>query len=215
MDNQEVIVTLALEGWIEEFFLPEYLKLLESKSNINFTRDNIANPSYGKTVGKDKNLSRLLRVAEAAQQNALNHKKRILLIFGVDCEWENAGKPIVTKAEIDSEIDRITRIFHESTPGLAKDQKVLFIPIRSFDTRIWYLRNPKAQPGRFEGLPSKDLKKEIYPFGKSSREHSINVVEKLISDQLLQPERLNLLTTQSPSFAHFHQQIITYLQNIS
>ncbi|HRH34507.1 MAG TPA: hypothetical protein PKY12_05585 [Catalimonadaceae bacterium] len=215
MEKQEVVVTLALEGWIEEFFLPAYLQSIEAGYEINFTRDKLANPSYGKSVGKYKNLTRLLRVAETCLQNASIHKKRILLIFGVDCEWEQAGNQIITEVDIKSEIYRIERVFSDSTIGLGEDQKVLFVPIRSFDTWIWYLKNPKSGQNSFENMPSKDLKKEIYPDGRSSRDHSQQLVEKLKSDNFLSSDRLNHLCTQSPSFAHFHHQIIQYLEKNS
>lgn len=211
---------MALEGWIEEYFMPEYFRVLCSEFSIEFERDlQIGNPLPNKPMGKNANLKRLPLISQDFLSNTQNEQKErdqnYLLLFGVDLEWEEAGKRIETEIEIEGEIARITHLFTLATGRVNQNLKVLFIPIRCFDSWVGYLENEFEPIGHLETISNEAIKNKVYGSKKSSQIKSDTVVKRLEKNGLLNSNQFNRLSTQSPSFKHFHDQILTYLQKIS
>lgn len=218
MEKRKVILTLLLEGWIEEFFLPPYFKALSNSHPFDFERDNLTNPVHKESMGKTKNLKRLPFVSQSFLANAIQHKAdgaEALLVFGVDLEWEEAGKPIQNEGDIKIEMQRIEDAFNLGTLGIDISTKILFIPIRCFETWIWYLRNPAEERGSFERISNRNLKTSIYGSVRSSIGHSRDEVKRLETEGFITKPNFDRLSTQSPSFKHFNDQILAYLQKIS
>jgi len=216
--TKQLEVTMALEGWIEEYFIPDYFRSLCSNYSIDYKRDpQIANPLPNRPMGKNSNLKRLPLVAQdflsKTQDVSDDGSQKYLLLFGVDLEWEEAGKRIESEKEIADEKDRILDLFKLGTQKIDDDKKLLFVPIRYFDTWISYLEDQSVEKGVLEILSNVEIKNKVYGSKKSSQVKSENVVKRLLTKGLFNEDHFDRLTTQSPSFAHFHQQIIAYLQN--
>jgi hypothetical protein len=218
MEEKVLNYALLSESWVEEFFIPEYLKVFLIRKGIGLQRSPIGNTNLNKkeTKGKAYNLKRLPFLSQDFLKETQKNSYPIsLFIFGVDFEWEEAGIPIISDQQVESEKSRISKMFEIGTQGMPNNQKVLYIPIRCFETWIWYLKNPNESIGNFEKIKNKDLKTLVYGIKRSSIDKSKDLVKGLLESDSITEGKINHLSTQPPSFHHFHQQITAFIQQIS
>ena len=125
-------------------------------------------------------------------------EKKHLLIAGVDSD----------KDEHSSKIEfLLNRIIPQ-----ARNSTLIFVAIRDMETWAEYLLKPEAKQASLDRSSSKV---KVYPNGKSSEANSKELVSKLRNQGCFEIDSLDLLCTQSPSYQHFHDQILAYLQKIS
>jgi hypothetical protein len=77
-----VLVTLSLEGWLEESFVPAYLQAVFQANNLTFTRDSVQIPTRSGRGGKHTNLSTIQRSVIQHISGLTNHKGP-----GIFCFW--------------------------------------------------------------------------------------------------------------------------------
>jgi len=189
-----------IEGYLDEFFVKEVLKGFAKSSNpeIIFNRHKKLVPFKGGSKNRPKVIAGLSQLSlEMAIENK-TAKDPHLFISGIDSDGDD--------------YEQLLAMLIKEIHAIAEKITIIFVSVRDIETWAEYLLKPKEIAGRLDRGSSKD---RIYQNGKSTRENAEKVIAELRSKSCFSKESLFHLTTQSPSFAHFHQQITTFLQNIS
>ena len=189
-----------VEGGLDEFFLNPLLQSFgRNTGGITFDRNGNFYPY--KKGGKNK--QKVEKYLEDASRlifdlSLRESEKKHLLIAGVDSD----------KDEHSSKIEfLLNRIIPQ-----ARNSTLIFVAIRDMETWAEYLLKPEAKQASLDRSSSKV---KVYPNGKSSEANSKELVSKLRNQGCFEIDSLDLLCTQSPSYQHFHDQILAYLQKIS
>lgn len=218
-----VLVTLALEGWLEEAFIPAYLQCVFKSHGLEILRDSVQIPQMNRKGGKHTNLKTIHKSVAEHISGLREHPGPGLFVFGVDCEDNYNGRSFIEDADFQSEVNRIKSVFADSVSYLKSSHGICFVPVICMETWIWYLRNPEIEAGSIDRLLPYDLKGLVFAeteafkkYGKreSSMENSRKVIKDLIEQQKMNVTSFQCLAAQSPSFQEFHQQVEAFVASV-
>jgi len=189
-----------VEGFLDEYFIKEVLKGVAFSFDSDFTFNR-----YEKLLnlkGGSKNKAKVLsNLGNLSQQIALESRRSeipILFIAGIDSDKEDFN---ILVSKLESQID-----------NLAKEITLIFVAVQDVETWAEYLLKPDSKPVELDKGSSK---MRIYPDGKSNEENAKTIIKEIREKNGFQMNSLLTLASQSPSYQHFHQQILSYLQKIS
>lgn len=189
-----------IEGYLDEYLVKEILNGIASglNSDVVMNRHSKLVQFKGGSKNKSKVLAGIRNLSENIALENRSSANPILFIAGIDSDKDDFQSLIT---EMETKIHQI-----------AKESTIIFVAVRDVETWVEYLQKPKSASVSLDHVNSKN---QVYPDGKSNEENAKNVIRELRTRNSFHFDSLNHLCTQSPSFTHFHQQIITYLQNIS
>jgi len=189
-----------VEGFLDEYFIKQVLKGVAFSFDSDFTFNRYE--KLLKFKGGSKNKAKVLsNLGNLSQQIALESRRSeipILFIAGIDSDKEDFN---ILVSQLESQID-----------NLAKEITLIFVAVQDVETWAEYLLKPDSKPGELDNGSSK---MRIYPDGKSNEENAKTIIKEIREKNGFQMNSLLNLASQSPSYQHFHQQILSYLQKIS
>ena len=189
-----------IEGYLDELLVKEILKGIAGGLDQGFTFNR--HSKFAPFKGGSKNKSKVV----VGVKN---------LSFSIALEIKNSNHPILFVAGVDSDKDDFQELINQlekEVHEIAKKSTIIFVAVRDVETWAEYLLKPESKRSELDKRSSKD---QIYDDGKSNGQNAKKVINQLRDNNTFTANSLTHLATQSPSFAHFHQQIIAYLQNIS
>ena len=190
-----------IEGFLDEYLVKEILKGVASGlyPELEFNRHRKLVQFKGGSKNKSKVLAGVKNLSQTIALENRNSENPVLFIAGIDSD----------KDDFQDLIEKLENEIH----GLAKKSTLIFVAVRDVETWVEYLLKPESAPG---SLDKGSSKLQVYPpDGKSNEVNARKVITELRNKDRFQIRSLEHLCTQSPSFSHFHQQIITYIQNIA
>jgi hypothetical protein len=189
-----------IEGYLDEYLVKEILKGIATglNSDVVLNRHSKLVQFKGGSKNKSKVLAGITNLSQTIALENRSFENPILFIAGIDSDKDDFQSLIT---EMETKIHQI-----------AKESTIIFVAVRDVETWVEYLLKPDSMAG---SLDKGNSKSHVYPDGKSNEANAKNVIRELRTRNSFHFDSLQHLCTQSPSFSHFHQQIITYLQNIS
>jgi hypothetical protein len=189
-----------IEGYLDERLVKEVVLGISNSllPEVIINRHGKIIPFKGGSKNKDKVLKNIKHLSQSIALLDISSEDNYLFIAGID-SYKDDHKTLLDRME------------KEVNP-FVKNVTILFVAVSDVETWAEYLLKPEFLKGSFEKGSSKD---RIYPDGKSNENNARMVIQKLKELDAFSSKSLNHLSTQSPSFQHFHQQITAFIQQIS
>ena len=183
---------LFLENYLSQ--LPAYLNL---QGKIEFERDK----SF-KLKGHDK--PNVVKIFPEAIQSVLSHYQQDAFFIGVDLD--------------DGRMEEHTKLYRQITEKVTvayKNKTFIFIPVQCIEHWLLYLKFKKEHPQSnknevFERVARPDAKKRMYGFPRPVASKQAEVVITFTQNM-----DIEWLQNRSKSFAHFHSQVINFLEQVA
>lgn len=195
-----LVYTLVAEGFAEYSFIPVYLKRLATEKGLQAKRSSLD------LLKKQPSKSKVLAEAEELCLKALRDEKQALCIVGVDLDGPDQTDE---QEEHTAECAKLIKAL-DTAHKRYKERILLYVPIQAIEHWLTYQAyqlkmNDKPVNGTLEKLHQKELKRLLY--GNQDNRRKMQAVAQAIAEKVDFDE----LAKQSKSFAHFHQQVIDFL----
>lgn len=195
-----LVYTLVAEGFAEYSFIPVYLKRLAAEKGLQIKRSSLD------LLKKQPSKSKVLYEAEELCLKALRDEKQSFCIVGVDLDKADHTDE---QHEHTAECNKLTKALGTAYKTY-KGQIYIYVPVQAVEHWLMYQAYrvksiDKPSKDSVEKEPQGKLKKLLYD-GKDDR-RKMQAVAQAIAEKA----DFNELAKQSKSFAHFHQQVITFL----
>lgn len=192
--------TLVAEGFAEYAFIPAYLRLTGEQYNVQ------AVPSKLDLKKKQPSKSKVLQEAGKLCIAAIQ-EEHDLFIAGIDLDAaDHEEEQVKHEVECSRLASAIGKIYKLHT-----DKIILYVPVQAIEHWLAYQAykiglTPKFEKGGVEGKSQDELKRLLYK-GKNNGPN----MERVARD-IAEKADFDELAKQSRSFAHFHDQVITFLE---
>lgn len=194
--------TLVAEGFAEYRFISIYMSRVADQYDIQTSRTSLD------LLKKQPSKSKVLDEAENLCLRAIRDEKHSLCIVGVDLDKpDNTDEQSVHQGQCQELYKAIGTAYKRYNR-----QIILYVPIQAIEHWLMYqfyvYKSGTAKPniGSIEKEPQGKLKKLLY--GDKEDRRRMESVAQAIAEKA----DFNELAKQSRSFKHFHQQIITFLE---
>lgn len=195
--------TLIGEGFAEYQFIPAYMEWAAKQiTDLQVVKNDIQI-----AITKNPSLSKVLQEAATlcARSFADDKKPCHLFIAGIDLDetdftddLELHGKRI---CELKEKMGKVYRQY--------EDRTILYVPIQAIDCWVHYAQH-NATANSLESTGKDETKKKVYGERNPDRQR----IEKVVRETAAKADFAKL-AKQSRSFAHFHKQITTFLEQYS
>jgi hypothetical protein len=201
--NKRLDYTLIAEGYAEYAFIPTYLRLVATQHQVQAVKSNIG--FKGQNAGKSK----VLKEAELLSTAAIlqNHQ---LIVIGVDLDAADHERE---QPKHTAECDLLIKALGKSYKNYG-DRIVHFVTVQAIEQWMAYQAYKIGLAEKFsensqESKHQSELKKLLY----GAKENGPNMDR--VAEKIALSADFNELAKQSRSFAHFHKQITTFLDQYS
>ncbi|MFD2571433.1 hypothetical protein ACFSUS_12360 [Spirosoma soli] len=197
--NLRLDYTLVAEGYAEYSFIPTYLRLMALQFGVQVVPSKLG--FKGEKAGKSK----VLKEAKAIFTTAIGQGHQ-LLIVGVDLdEADHEKEQPKHTAECKSLLNSLGKV-HENYGN----RIIHFVSVQAIEQWMAYQSyrvniGEKCAPNSLESKSQHELKRRLYG------ERDNGLVMERVSDKIASAADFDELAKQSRSFAHFHNQVITFL----
>lgn len=193
--------TLVAEGFAEYVFIPIYLKRVSAEKNLQIKRSSLD------LLKKQPSKSKVLLEAEDLCLRALRDKNQDFCIVGVDLDGPDQTDEQHNHTAECAKLIKALGTAHKKYGELI----CIYVPIQAIEHWLAYQAyhlkiNTKPTERTLEKRHQKELKKLLYDDKDDRR--TMQSIAKAISEKADFAE----LAKQSRSFAHFHNQIIAFLE---
>ncbi len=195
--------TLIAEGYAEYSFIPTYLRLIALEHGIQSVPSSLG--FKGRDAGKSKVLQEAARICTIAIQ-----QDNQLVIIGIDLDSaDHEQEQPKHTAECKVVVEAVGRAYKEY--GLRIKH---YVPVQAIEHWMAYQAYKVGLAAKFaengvEGKEQNELKRLLYKGNNSGP--NMDRVAKAIAEKADFDE----LAKQSRSFAHFHKQIVGFLENFA
>ncbi len=204
MSKTTLRYTLIGEGFAEYQFIPAYMNWLVATQapqlQISRTKVQIA-------VTKNPSVSKVLQTAGLLASQSFADKKDPcdLCIIGIDLDKSDHTDDLAYHSKRLKELeDRMGKVY-----STYKDQIVLYVPIQAIDCWICYVQH-NAISNSLESTGKDETKKKVYGENNPDRQR----IEKVVREAAAKADFAKF-AKQSRSFAHFHKQVLAFLNQYS
>ena len=199
--KKPLVYTLVAEGFAEYTFVPIYLKRLATERGLQIKRSSLD------LLKKQPSKSKVLAEAEELCLKALRDEEQTFCIVGVDLDVPDQ----TDEQEKHHEECRKLMVALDSAQEKYGSQICIYVPVQAIEHWLMYQAyhtKPIAKPvnDSIEKESQDKLKKLLYS-GRDDR-RQMQAVSRAIAEKADFEE----LAKQSRSFAHFHQQVKTFLE---
>ncbi|MVM35082.1 DUF4276 family protein [Spirosoma sp. HMF4905] len=199
-----LVYALIAEGFAEYSFIPVYVKRLATQKGLQIKRSSLD------LLKKQPSKSKVLQEAEELCLKALRDEEQAFCIVGIDLDG-----PDQTDEQKEHTLE-CTKL-HKALGSAYKryqEQIIVYVPIQAIEHWLAYQAyqlkiNNKPNNDSLEKLHQKDLKRLLYGDKDDGRKM------RSIAQAIAEKADFNELAKQSRSFAHFHKQIIAFLDQYS
>ncbi|GAB4025732.1 hypothetical protein [Spirosoma koreense] len=204
MKKPKLTYTLVSEGFAEYQFIPAYLNWIVAKypqiHQVVRTNIQIA-------ITKNPSASKVLQEAATlcARSFADDKNSCDLFIAGIDLD----------EPDFTDDLERHSKRLRELKEKMGKVHKayeekiILYVPIQAIDCWICYIQH-NSTANSLESIGKDEIKKKVYGEKSPDRQR----IEKTVREAAVKADFMKLVR-QSRSFAHFHNQLITFLDEYS
>ncbi len=192
--------TLVAEGHAEYAFIPAYLRLMESKFDLQLVRSKLG--FKGEKAGKSKVLKEAGSIFSVAVEQG--HQ---MLIVGVDLDKADYEREQIEHTKecemLLGKLGKVYKIFGE--------QIVHFVTVQAIEQWLGYQSHRVSigksySPHSLEAKTQSELKKLLY-----GEKDTGSIVER-VAKKIAENADFDELAKQSRSFAHFHKQVTNFLE---
>lgn len=204
MSKPELTYTLIGEGFAEYQFLPFYVEQIVQRRHPELQ---VVRTKIQIAISKQSSSSKVLQYMElyCAQSFADPKISCDLFIVGVDLDKPDHTDDLEYHGECCRNL--VMRLGKMHT--LFGDKIILVVPIQAVDYWLAY-QHLKATPNSLESQTKDEIKKKVYGLKEPNRP-TIEKKAKAIAEKADFDE----LAKQSRSFAHFHKQIVGFLETFA
>ena len=197
-----LVYALIAEGFAEYSFIPVYLKRIAAEKGLQVKRSSLD------LLKKQPSKSKVLLEAEDLCLKALRDEEQAFCIVGVDLDGPDQTDE---QGEHIKECAKLTKALGSAHKRYA-EQILIYIPIQAIEHWLAYQayqakKNEKPVNGSLEKLHQKELKRLLY--GDKDDRRKMQSIAQTIAENADFEE----LAKQSRSFAHFHNQVISFLSH--
>lgn len=191
--------TLVGEGFAEYQFIPRYMEwAVEQLSGLKVVKTNIQI-----AITKNPSISKVLQEAATlcAQSFADAKSPCHLFLAGIDLDEADFTDDLEMHGKRLRELkERMGKVYKQY-----EDKIILYVPIQAIDCWVYYAQH-NVTANSLESIGKDETKKKVYGEKNPDRQR----IEKVVREAATRADFAKL-ARQSRSFAHFHNQVITFL----
>ncbi|MBD2754549.1 DUF4276 family protein [Spirosoma validum] len=201
-----LVYTLVAEGFTEYTFIPIYLKRVAAEKTLQIKRSSLD------LLKKQPSKSKVLVEAEDLCLKALRDENQAFCIVGVDLDGPDQTDE---QQEHVKECDKLIKALGSAyKPNTYKARIAIYVPIQAIEHWLIYQAYhskliDKPVANSIEKESQDKLRKLLY--GSKDDRRQMQSIAQTIAEKA----DFNELAKQSRSFAHFHNQIIAFLEQYS
>ncbi|GAB4036066.1 hypothetical protein [Spirosoma gilvum] len=202
MSKAKLVYTLVGEGFAEYEFIPAYINWVGSNYpqliQIVRTKIQIA-------ITKQPSVSKVLQEAATlcARSFADDKNPSDLFIAGIDLDQSDFTDDLELYGKRLKELkDKMGKVFK-----IYEDKIILYVPIQAIDCWVCYVQH-NSTANSLESTGKDEVKKKVYGEKNPDRQR----IEKVVRETVVKADFAKL-AKQSRSFAHFHKQVIAFLDS--
>lgn len=202
-NNRRLDYTLIAEGYAEYAFIPTYLRLVAEQHEIQAVRSKLG------FKGQDAGKSKVLKEAEPISTTAVQQNHQLIMV-GVDLD---APDHEIEQPKHEAECRQVIEALGKSYKRY-NDRIVYFVTVQAIEQWLAYQAYKVGLAEKFsvnslESRQQGELKKLLY----GERENGPNMDR--VAEKIALAADFTELAKQSRSFAHFHNQVTTFLNSYS
>ena len=203
MSQKRLRYTLIGEGFAEYEFIPKYLEWAASTfaENVQVSQTKVRLP-----ISKNPSVSKILTGAGMMCAQTFADKKDPcdLCIIGIDLDQPDHTDDLdYHKARIDELTDKMGKVYR-----VYENRIIVYVPIQAIDCCTSYLQQ-RVTANSLELKTKEVTKKIVYGESRPDRQRIVQVVKSAVANA-----DFDELAKQSRSFRHFHEQVMSFFENL-
>lgn len=195
--------TLVSEGFAEYQFIPAYVEWAAKQiGDLQVVKNDIQI-----AITKNPSLSKVLQEAATLCSRSFADEKKPchLFIAGIDLDEPDFTDDLELHSKRIRELkEKMGKVYKQY-----EDRTILYVPIQAIDCWVHYVQH-NATANSLESTGKDETKKKVYGDKNPNRQR----IEKVVREAATKADFAKL-AKQSRSFAHFHKQVMAFLDKYS